>query len=52
MSICLYVCTYDVVVVAAHSVSAARVASAHTDDADGRAVKANKGVDVLEDNAQ
>ena len=47
-----HACTHDVVVVAAHGVGAARVTSAHTDDADGRAVKANEGVEIPEDNAQ
>ena len=52
MSICLYVCTYDVVVVAAHSIGAARVACAHADNADRRAVETNEGGDILDDDAQ
>ena len=47
-----YACTYDVVVVAAHSVGTARIASAHANDADRRAVEADEGVDILEDDAQ
>ena len=44
--------THDVVVLAAHSVGRARSTSAHANDGDGRAVKANKDIDTLNDNAK
>lgn len=44
--------THDVVVLATHGVGRARVATAHADDGDGRAVKANKDIDTLNDNAK
>ena len=44
--------THDVVVVAAHGLGIARVTSAHADDGNGRAVKANKDIDTLNDDAK
>ena len=44
--------THDVVVLAAHGFGGARVATAHADDVDGRAGKANKDIDTLNDNAK
>ena len=44
--------TYDVVVLAADSGGAARVAGADANDGDGRAVKANKDIDTLNDDAK
>ena len=44
--------TYDVVVVAADDVRAARIAGADTDDGDGRAVQADESVDGPEDDTE
>ena len=44
--------TYDVVVLAAHGVGVALVASADTDDGDGRAVQADESVDGPEDDTE
>ena len=42
-------CTHDIVVLAAHDAGRARVAAAHTDDGERRAVEPDEKVRVLQD---